>query len=115
MSYTPTDWKAGDVISSQKLNKLEQGVADAGGGGVLTVTITWDADEHAVLNKTWQEIWDAAPSVLFMDAQEEDRTVYMLYEQYIDTGAYYVDMGAGTRVTTFLASSANDYPEYGGK
>ena len=27
MSYTPTTWKTGDVISSAKLNKLEQGVA----------------------------------------------------------------------------------------
>lgn len=31
MSYTPTEWKTGDVVTSAKLNKLEQGVADAGG------------------------------------------------------------------------------------
>ena len=29
MSYTPTVWKRGDIVSSEKLNKLEQGVADA--------------------------------------------------------------------------------------
>ena len=28
MSYTPTTWKTGDIVSSEKLNKLEQGVAD---------------------------------------------------------------------------------------
>lgn len=33
MSYTPTEWKSGDVITSENLNKLEQGVAAAGGGG----------------------------------------------------------------------------------
>ena len=33
MSYTPTEWKSGDVITSEKLNNLEQGVADASGGG----------------------------------------------------------------------------------
>ena len=33
MSYDPTVWKSGDTITSAKLNKLEQGVADAQGGG----------------------------------------------------------------------------------
>lgn len=26
MAYTPTDWKNGDVITAERLNKLEQGV-----------------------------------------------------------------------------------------
>lgn len=29
MPYTPTVWHSGDVVTSEKLNKLEQGVADA--------------------------------------------------------------------------------------
>lgn len=29
MSYEPTQWKAGDTVTSAKLNKLEQGVADS--------------------------------------------------------------------------------------
>lgn len=33
MSYTPTTWVTGDTITATKLNKLEQGVANAGGGG----------------------------------------------------------------------------------
>ena len=28
--YTPTVWKNGDIITEQKLNKLEQGLEDAG-------------------------------------------------------------------------------------
>ena len=32
MSYTPTVWKSGDVVSSLKLNKLENGVAAAAAG-----------------------------------------------------------------------------------
>lgn len=57
MSYTPTEWKSGDVITSEKLNNLEQGVADAssgGGGGVLIVN-----DVSGTLDKTWKEIYDA--------------------------------------------------------
>ena len=30
MAYTPTEWVSGDVVTSQKLNKLEQGVAGTG-------------------------------------------------------------------------------------
>lgn len=29
MPYTPTVWQSGDIVTSEKLNKLEQGVADA--------------------------------------------------------------------------------------
>lgn len=28
MSYTPTTWKTGDTVSSTKLNKIENGIAD---------------------------------------------------------------------------------------
>lgn len=31
MSYTPTTWTTGDTITATKLNKIEQGVANAGG------------------------------------------------------------------------------------
>ena len=29
MAYTPTVWETGDVITAEKLNKAEQGIADA--------------------------------------------------------------------------------------
>ena len=30
MAYNPTEWATGDVITAQKLNKMEQGIAGAG-------------------------------------------------------------------------------------
>lgn len=33
MSYTPTNWTTGDTITASALNKIEQGIANAGGGG----------------------------------------------------------------------------------
>lgn len=32
-SYTPTTWVNGDIITAQKMNNIEQGIANAGGGG----------------------------------------------------------------------------------
>lgn len=35
MSYTPTVWQTGDVITAEKLNKLENGVANTGGYDIV--------------------------------------------------------------------------------
>ena len=40
MSYEPTTWQTGDVVTSTKLNKLEQGVAAGGGGSSDYTTAT---------------------------------------------------------------------------
>ena len=32
MAYTPTNWTTGDTITATKLNKMEQGIAEGGGG-----------------------------------------------------------------------------------
>lgn len=54
MSYEPTNWKSGDVVTSAKLNKLEQGVA---AGGVFVVTATEDNETNSTtLNKSYNEI-----------------------------------------------------------
>lgn len=44
MAYTKTNWKDGDVISAEKMNKIEQGIEDAGASGgsgdVLVVDVS---------------------------------------------------------------------------
>ena len=57
MSYEPTNWKDGDLVTSAKLNKIEQGIA--AGGGVLVAH-----DEDGTLDKTWQEIYDADACII---------------------------------------------------
>ena len=61
MSYTPNTWKSGDVVTSAKLNKIEQGIANA----ILIANITIDEQAGvATLDKTWQEILDANYAVI---------------------------------------------------
>ena len=62
MSYTPTEWKSGDVITAEKLNNLEQGVADAqggggGGGGATVLTATVDENYDATFPCTAAELY----------------------------------------------------------
>lgn len=40
MSYEPTNWKAGDVVTSAKLNKMEQGIAASGGIRIVSLLIS---------------------------------------------------------------------------
>lgn len=55
MSYEPTNWKAGDTVTSAKLNKIEQGIKNS----VLVANIALDKSGFAHLDKTWQEVYDA--------------------------------------------------------
>ena len=75
MSYTPTEWKTGDVITADKLNNMENGVVNAGlfiinGSG-------WDPSHNAsheiiTIDKTYNEIVAAYTSgkrlVIYMAA-----------------------------------------------
>ena len=37
MSYEPYTWKGGDTVTANKLNHIEQGIAQGGSGGVLYI------------------------------------------------------------------------------
>lgn len=61
MSYTPNTWKSGDVVTSAKLNNIENGIASA----VLKVNAIMDEQTGTMtLDKTWQEINDAGFAVM---------------------------------------------------
>ncbi len=63
MSYVPTDWKNGDVVTSAKLNKLEQGVQDV--GPLIIEYSSFDTESGVgTLDHTWSEINDADFAVL---------------------------------------------------
>ena len=61
MSYTPTQWKSGDVVTSEKLNKMEGGIA-AGNLFVVTVDYAENSTEENLVytsDKSAGEICEA--------------------------------------------------------
>lgn len=76
MSYEPTNWKTGDVVTSAKLNKLEQGVADAGGSFVTTVTATYDPDEASM---NYERASHTASEILAAHRQGQICTLVLSY------------------------------------
>lgn len=62
MAYTKNTWTDGDIVTSAKLNHMEDGIANA--YKMLHVgNVTMNATGNTgTLDKTWQEIFDAVSS-----------------------------------------------------
>lgn len=59
MAYSPTTWTTGDTISASALNKIEQGIADTGGGaGGLVVNVSYISGTFT-MDATYAEIYEA--------------------------------------------------------
>ena len=119
MSYTPTTWVTGDTITAVKLNNMEQGIADAGGGTAI-VGYSFDIETNrTTCNKTAEEIYElfiSNGSVALMDTDDDYSCVYQIvqymYENY-DPQDFYFSMhivNSGGSIISFIANSANDYP-----
>lgn len=88
MAYTPTNWVTGDTITATKLNKLEQGVANAGGGGLIGY-------ENGELDKNYNELM----------AMVESGTVPWIIDEFDDPPDIY------TRVLplTYMHTDGSNY------
>ena len=77
MAYTPTVWETGDVITAEKLNKAEQGIA---GASPLVATLTYN-DNVGSIDKTGQEIINALSNnipVYIKDVSDDEIYFYFL-------------------------------------
>lgn len=102
MSYTPTNWSCGDTITAEKLNKLENGLAECCGGGSEPLVVhVVDSEEMCgvsplpMLDKTWQEIRNAFPNVYI----ENGNAIIAIYH----IGQYQIN-------DSWVANAANGYP-----
>ena len=56
MAYNKTNWKSGDVVTSEKLNKMENGIVDAGKG--LSIIVAHYNGDTQSLDITPNDIFD---------------------------------------------------------
>lgn len=117
MAYEKTVWQNGDVITATKLNKMEDGIDSA------SIVFVVKCDESGVLDKTYQEIFDAASngnvviglvvekiSVTDDDNGHEEVGITNLYLSDICAGRVVVFYPAKKAMVTFSASSPDEYP-----
>jgi hypothetical protein len=115
MSYTPTNWATGDVITAAALNKLEQGVASAGGVTVVPV-VYGSMDEPSVIQMAASELFAACQNgIVFIKEARTTGTDSGVFCDSISNagfigGAY--SFNAGGEI--YSAESANDYPSSSG-
>ena len=107
--YIPTEWKAGDIVTSAKLNKIEEALKNL----VLYVHINVTYEEITgkeiyTLDKTWAEIY-AAPMVFLVD-DEGKYPLYIIYTTSEDNVMYYNVEFEDSEA--FSCSSENEYPSY---
>lgn len=93
MSYTPTEWKNGDIISAEKMNKIQEGIENLsmggeGGGNEFVINrVSDETREGLYLDKSFSEILDAIRNGLTPVIYEDDGTgtdgTYIYRDKYI--------------------------------
>lgn len=125
MAYTPTNWQTGDIITAEKLNKAERGIADAF-PLVVGVRMAEGSQSAMVMDKTYADIEEAIDKDLPVIMNQK---VYASEDELLGAYLYYL-MSAGTSQTSgyevtvlsvqggkvtvcvFKASSKTDFPYY---
>ena len=135
MAYTKHEWECGETITAEKLNNLEGGVEEAleccdSNDNILIVTETLQESDAKssgakaietnvyILNKTWQEIYDALTVGKRVVVIERDDN-YPWCNQYIISFAAYTDpsiviamfyRGGSISFREWRAEATSDYP-----
>lgn len=117
MAYDPTVWKSGDTITSAKLNKLENGLAEASGGGtggVTNVGLTFN-DKTKTMNKTWSEINEAFINGLVYCNSYDNGGGLWLVVASANSGGVYATVALplymrNADAVVFTTDSENGYP-----
>lgn len=107
MSYTKTTWQTGDTITAEKLNHIEDGIADS--GSVFNINVTEEGTAWT-MNKTWNEIKNAFLSgkmlVVSLPYGTDER--YTTVVEIRAEDQYYVNTASSNYFGTL---SADGYPE----
>lgn len=115
MAYNKTTWETGDVITAEKLNNIENGIA--GIKGVMSITVSED-DDTATLSATWQQISDAIGSMtpVFVYMPELNIMPLIVVSAVYDSGNDKYDAGLfdcqSGQLYTYSCTSADDYPSF---
>lgn len=121
MAYEPTSWSTGDIVTAEKLNKLENGIASSGGEIFIVNTLLDEETGGMILDKTWQEIKDAFDSGKLIlgvaaygtEEQWQAGIAYLFGLMSNDSTHSYACIflsGSNARGEQFLTNSKNGYP-----
>lgn len=113
MAYIPTVWATGDVITAEKLNKMENGIADV---SAYIVPVVYDADTSTtILQASFDDISSAVSAGRTVmtkdDLSNNETTISLLYRlSYIADAEYpyHVYFYHPDDVDSYVASTSTD-------
>lgn len=111
--YTKQTWKTGDVITEEKLNHMEEGIASC---GMFVVGSTYDeSTQTETLDKTYKEIVDAfnaGRNVVLKHFVNSMTYINPLVSYDNEDNIFSVSFFDfdSTAIAVFLAESENGYP-----
>ena len=118
MAYDKQTWQSGDVVTSAKLNHMEDGIA--GSSDCLAIGLVWDDETQTEsLDKTWNQINTAMRSgvscfIMFIndlpDSIVIEHNPVSAYAVLGDTNTYGVTNL--TSQTDYVTDSPDGYPIY---
>lgn len=136
MAYTPTTWNTGDDVTATKLNKIENGIANAGNAVIITETNT----NNGTLDKTFAEIYDLIHSgtpcyIKKLDGEAQSNldnsyayniqlmpivAIFKYNDDYRIYSSYAIGSGnqssiyniGSPAIVTYQVSSSDDYPTF---
>jgi len=116
MAYEPTNWQTGDIVTAEKLNKLEGAVASTCLYGQITDVDNGNAVE---LNIKARVLLNAIESGIPVFAKysyiEDEQSVTDIYSLWniigLSENAYRFNFMSGSAVFNLEASSLDDYPK----
>lgn len=88
MAYEPTQWRSGDTITSERLNKMEQGIAGGGSGEFYAL--------HTTVTVTPAETEGGNPTVTFsnVELREDGLPMWLIVDNVVDgNNATYANVG----------------------
>jgi hypothetical protein len=118
MAYTKNTWNTGDIVSSQKLNRMEDGIANSENVFIVGGATYDFADDKlaGTLDKTWQEIHDALQSkicVIVATDGDNARSIFIsaaLANPYAEEGDARYKVVTSDHDEVFITDSKDGYP-----
>jgi len=80
MAYEKTNWQTGDIVTAEKLNKLENGVASGGGAGGFMLVSRTDSGINKSYNELLAAINNSIMPVLVINWEDDGESGMELYE-----------------------------------
>lgn len=115
MSYEKHTWETGETITAEKLNHIEDGVAESEGGVVLITGTSDGSEEGVVLNASYNDLLSFVNNgvipIIKISNENSDSTLVFLapvsllvYDATASSGNYKVQLINGTQ---FIADDPN--------